>query len=211
MMAIAIYSIVFLVLFGLTEYLLRSRGWAAESTRTLVHALTGIISFTFPIFLDHLWQVSLLCLSFLVLLLINEKLHLFKSISGVKRKSYGSWLFALSVLMCFYVFRVHSSVLFFYLPLAIMAFSDPFASMIGARYPIVPIRVFNHDKSLGGSLAFFTMSILLCVVPAILGHLSFGSIFIIALTATLVELISIRGWDNLTIPLIVIMNLIILI
>lgn len=204
MTPLLIYSLVFVLLFGLGEVLLYKADWKPESTRTLIHVATGLISFTFPTFLTSFWQVAVLCITFMIFLIINEKIHFFKSISGVQRKSFGSWLYAVSVLICFYVYHIKSEVIFYYLPLTVLAICDPLASIVGSRYPIMPLYVLRHPKSLGGSAAFLMSCLTICMAAAIMAYISCFAALTIALCSTLIEWITIKGWDNLTIPLIII-------
>jgi len=117
MIEILIYSTLYLVLFGFTDLLYYKANIKVEITRKIVHISTGIIALTFPFYLTAFWQVIVLCSSFLVLLAVSEKFGWFKSITAVERKSYGSWLFALIVLVCFYVQLTFNNLGYYYLPI----------------------------------------------------------------------------------------------
>ncbi len=82
--------------------------------------------------------------------------------------------------------------------LLFLAVGDPAAAAVGQRWGRLRVR----NKSLEGSLAFFLFS---CAIGTILGStilsLSLSVIVTGAILATLVELLSFRFDDNLTIPL----------
>jgi phytol kinase len=218
MIEIILYSILYLVLFGFTDLLYHRFNVPVGYTRKVVHILTGIIALTFPLYLNEIWQVALLCSSFLGLMALSEKFKWFKSITSIKRKSYGSWLFAISVLICFIAFT-RWGIEFFYLPVLILTVADPIAAIIGKKLNYKPLIILGQTKTIGGSIAFFIATILVSIgfseiVRSFIyynlfsaGHYSY--FILIALIATIAELFSTKGWDNLTIPLSVILMLLI--
>lgn len=204
MIAILLYSVLYLVLFGITDLLYHKMNVAVETTRKIVHVSTGLIAMTFPIYLDHFWQVLALCCSFLLLMAVSEKLYWFKSITAIERKSYGSWLFALIVLCCFYIQVELNNMAYYYLPILVLSISDPIAALVGKATQFVPIKVFGSTKTLGGSIAFLvTTSLILLVFDQLSGTGSWPIIYIVlsSIVVTVAELLSTKGWDNLTIPL----------
>ncbi len=202
MIEILIYSTLYLVLFGFTDLLYYKANIKVEITRKIVHISTGIIALTFPFYLTAFWQVIVLCSSFLVLLAVSEKFGWFKSITAVERKSYGSWLFALIVLVCFYVQLTFNNLGYYYLPILVLTVSDPLAAVVGKRFNFGPIQVFGNIKTLGGSGAFFVSTLLiLSGYKAYFNHQwGWATLVVASLIITLLELVSVRGWDNLSIP-----------
>lgn len=201
-------SVSFLALFGLTEYWYRVRKIKAEVTRKIVHIGTGILTLLFPIFLHSLWQVLFLCGSFFLLLVASLKYHWLPSINAVRRVSYGSLLYPVSVFGC-YLFYSSSDkgLIIFYLPILTLALCDPLAAWVGKRFPAGEYRSWKSHKTASGSLAFLLAAFLLAW-GAIFVHsadvVSFGKILLfslsVALAATLAEAVSGAGFDNLTIP-----------
>ena len=201
MIEVLIYSALYLLLFGFTDLLYHQFKVDANTTRKVVHICTGLIALTFPVYLEHLWQVAWLCLSFLLLMAVSERFKWFKSITAVERKSYGSWLFALVVLACFYIQINEGRTEFFYLPILVLTISDPMAAIVGKRLEYKPLNVFGHKKTLGGSLAFLCSALLiLAIVSHFFYSLKLTEILVMAVAATVSELLSTKGLDNLTIP-----------
>lgn len=210
MITLLIYSILYITLFGISEFLFYRKKKKVEYTRKFVHICTGLIALSFPFFIIAFWQMIVLCGSFLLLMTICEKMNWLKSITSVERKSYGSWLFALIVLVCFWVQQQFDSTLYYYLPILILSISDPLAALIGKKLNYKPLAVFGQTKTLGGSLAFFVSSlfILTCFYFQYKEVLLYLPLFAISLT--LAEFFSTKGWDNFTIPLGAIANIFII-
>lgn len=87
--------------------------------------------------------------------------------------------------------------------LLVLGFGDPLASAVGSRWGRIRL---TNDKSLIGSLAFFSISLVACFVylSAVAGHLPIlnvlGICAAVALVGAVVELFSHRFDDNFTIP-----------
>lgn len=209
MQSVILYSLTYLSLFSTTEFLYHRGKFPVETTRRLVHIITGAIALTFPLFLKDFWQAATLCISFLGLMALSERNGWFKSITGVDRRSKGSWLFAFIVLICFGIYSMNSDPKFYYLPIMLLTLADPVASYIGKKTRYRPYRILDHEKTVGGSTAFFiTCAILLTMFY--LDTMTMNMIFLIILYAfilTLVEACSINGWDNFTVPIVSILLL----
>jgi len=199
MIPIIIYSAVFVFLFLITDYMYLKQHYPADFTRKLAHITSGIISLTFPIFLVKTWQTGVLCGSFLGLLVIAERFKLFPSITAVKRKTWGSWLFPLAILTCYFFMKLNNREAFFYVPMAILTVSDTMANLMGKQFPIGLFKINSHQKTIMGSSAFFvsTMAILFFASSGF----SITEKLIITTVITFVEAVSIKGLDNITIPL----------
>jgi phytol kinase len=202
MIEVLTYTALYFVLFGITEALYHKGNWDAEKTRKVVHVGTGLLALTFPVYLEAFWQVAFLCLSFLLLMAISERFQWFKSITGVDRKSYGSWLFAGVVMMCFYLYMIWDNKVYYYFPLMVLSLSDPLAALVGKARPIKEFRVFKQKKSLGGSTAFFLSALLLGLgyFISVDSAPSYGLFLLATAVSTGAEFLSVKGWDNLTIP-----------
>jgi dolichol kinase len=203
----AIMSGLFLMVFGLAELAYVKFKVKVEFTRKFVHIASGLLCMIFPVFIENKWLVLVLSTNFFILLLISIKFNFLKSINKVERKTYGSFLFPVTIfiLYCFYDFT--GQLFFYYLPLLIFALSDPMGALVGKKFPIETYTVFGGKKSWGGSLAFFVSALIICwgyfyvfndfnVYHVILGTL-------IAFVGTIAEGVSSKGIDNVTVPLVV--------
>ncbi|MNJ91931.1 Cytidylyltransferase family protein [compost metagenome] len=215
LIAISWLSACFLGLFGVSELIHRTTSVKVEHTRKFVHFGTGVLTLLFPVFLSSSWSVLFLCASFAVILLLSLKYQFLPSINAIDRKSHGSILYPVAVYSCFLLYEYHhSDLMFFYAPVLVLAISDPMAALFGKRWPKGEFTIGNDSKTVMGCSAFFGSAL---VILAVLGFLFYGSGFftfeqlylliLVSLGATLVEAVSGKGSDNLTIPLSVVLLL----
>lgn len=208
-----ILSSLFLLLFASAEWFYHRLKLEAEYTRKYVHVVTGLLTLLFPVMLtNHLW-VMLICGSFLLILLLSLKFSFLPSINAIKRFTLGSVLYPVAVYFSFYVYSLHQdasqgSRIWFYLPVLVMAFADPVASLSGRKWPKGVYRIGNETKTLTGTMFFFVVALLVCAIIQLLlsGTASFSPVLwiffvLIAMATAGIEAISKKGVDNLSIPL----------
>ena len=150
-------AVSFLTLFGSAELLYHQWKIKVEYSRKYVHLFTGLLTLLFPILLDNHWWVLLLCSAFGLILIGSQRYQMLPSINAIDRKSMGAILYPIAVYICFLSYEWTQSYLFFYLPMLIMAISDPLAALTGKSWPIGQYRVGKETKTLTGSL-FFMLS-----------------------------------------------------
>jgi dolichol kinase len=204
----------FLALFFIAEALYRFAKVQAEYSRKIVHAGTGLLTLLFPIFLTEIWQVSILCGSFLVLLLLSMRLNWFPSIHAVERRTAGSWLYPVIVVLSFVFFKKMSAdpaalfkpLYYFYTPLLLLAFCDPAAALAGGYWRRTHPETLP-GKTFAGSFSFFGLASAICIASAFIftNHAVPSNYFVAtgiatAYAATVAERMSDGGWDNFTIP-----------
>ena len=86
----------------------------------------------------------------------------------------------------------------------IMGYGDGFAAIIGKKIKSKKYKIGKTTKSIAGSLTMFIISLFISfIVLKMIGvkYLIFDS-FGIAVVATILEAISIKGFDNITVPVI---------
>jgi len=199
-------ALIYLAMFGIGEVLYHFMHVKAEMTRKFSHLSAGFIAFLFPMLITHHIFVLMLAAGFTGLLFLTKKVNLLKSIHAVKRKTVGSYLYPISIYGCFLVYSHYDNLLFYYLPLLILAISDTIAAIGGEAWAFG--RFFKHTDSktlFGSSLFFVSAMVISIVVLALLTNLSFRTIIIlsilISLLTSFIEAISNKGLDNITIPL----------
>lgn len=207
-----ILAVAFLLLFALSEFLYYKLKVRSGITRKIVHLGTGILTLLFPVMLADHWLVLFLCASFAIILVLSIKFNLLKSINSIERRSFGSILYPVAVYGCYLVYDHYGELMFFYLPILTLAVCDPLAAFTGERWPYGAFNIGKHKKTLTGSLSFFLSSVAVSLL--LYSMLStkdlnevLGIIFIIAIAASVTEAISIKGFDNITIPACVIVIL----
>lgn len=201
----------FLLLFATAEFLYRVVKVKAEISRKFVHLFTGVLTLLFPVFLSSHWSVLLLCVAFAMILLLSLRLGWLPSINAIDRPSRGSLCYPLAVYLVFLFFQYKNHQwIYFYLPILILAVADPAAALLGKRFPYGKFNVGCGHKTMMGCLVFLLTSFILTfflMTRAKHVHLSTTDLFLasasVALCGTLAEALSGKGWDNLTIPLVV--------
>lgn len=208
-----LYAGLFLILFGVAEMLYHFAKVYVEITRKVVHIGTGLITLSFPLFLETHWSVLILTVSFVAILALSSKFNLLKSINAISRKSRGSVLYPIIIYVTYWIYTIFDDVLFFYLPILILAICDPMAALTGKRWPIGKYKIFRETKTLMGSGAFFLSCALLTTsfaIPLRNNTLEIICVILfISISTTLAEAASQKGWDNLFIPLTVTASLLV--
>ena len=198
-----IYSVALLSIMLLSQFLYKKFRLNNEWTRKFAHLGSGIIALTYPAYVTNHYLVLALTISFTLILFFSKKLGYFKSIFGVGRTSYGDLFFVWSSWLLFWLYQYKHDTIYFYLPFSIVVFADTFAAIIGKYIPLKKLFFFGSQKSIGGSLAFFITTLLLSYY-FFQASLHIENIFLYsllhAMILTLVEALSVKGWDNLTIP-----------
>lgn len=203
----------FLLLFGFSEFLYHKLNIKPEVTRKIVHLGTGLLTLLFPIWITNHWFILGLCSSFLLILLLSLHYGFLPSINNVPRKTRGSTLYPIIVYGCFLVFNSYNSLIYFYLPILVLAICDPIAALVGKKFQIGTYKTFGHTKTLIGSAAFCVSAFVVTAFGmSSLLHISIEKILLIScvvgfLTA-LTEAFSHKGYDNFTVPVTTILVLI---
>jgi phytol kinase len=207
-------SSMFIALFAVGEILFHFEKVKAEYTRKFIHAGTGLLTMLFPIYFSNPLSVIIICTSFLILLSLSLKFNFLKAINAIDRKSHGSILYPIIVVITYLFYHYQSQncsetesacYFYFYLPILIMALADPCAALVGKATRWIPYTVFSETKSLSGSLAFFVVAFIISYLFLGIDKLIF--VFIITFLSTITEGIGTKGIDNFTIPLSVILGL----
>ena len=205
-----ILAAAYLVLFSIAELLYHRFNVRAEVTRKIVHIFTGIFTLLFPPMIQNHWLVLALCGSFLIILLASWPLKLLPSINAVERKTKGSILYPIIVYGCYLIYQSYDNLAVYYIPILILAVCDPIAALVGKNMPWKPYTTFGHKKTLSGSFGFLAAALILSVMLLVsMEQLSFSAAIIIggciAIGTTIAEALSHGGYDNLTIPFVAVL------
>ncbi len=207
-----IYAVLYGVILLIGEGLYRIFKLKPEWTRNFSHLTVGIISLPYPwIFSSH-WWVLLMAVQSSLILYITRATGLIPSHHKTSGKSAGSYLFFASIYLCFLVSFLSKKPHFFIIPILVLSISDVSASIIGryfGRKPVGPLeRFFAKGKTHAGTLGFF-FSALVVLTVAYYYYMQTGIIYaigvalVISLAASIAEGISNNGFDNFSVPVIV--------
>lgn len=197
-----------LVLMMIIRHTARAVGLGAEVQRKLMHVGTGLFALSLPWLFPDRWPVYMLIAATLVVMLVLRLPRYSKGLGatlhGVERTSYGDFLLALSVGLCFLLAR--ENTLYYVLPIAVLTLADAAAALAGTAYGTRRFMVEDGEKSIEGSVVFFVVTLLIAIICFMfLSDLPPANILMLCVMVagfgTLVEAQSWRGFDNLFLPL----------
>jgi dolichol kinase len=168
-----------------------------EFFRKSVHTLLALCF----VFIAPYAQKELLIYSALLLFVIFLMLRMVRFFHFVKtpRVSYGELFFALGILIA--VQLSWPNIALFQLAILVLAFSDPVAALVGIPFGKHTYTILDEKRSLEGSTACLIVTVLLLII---FGVPLIPSIIISVVVATM-EAFSLRGSDNLMLPISVIL------
>jgi phytol kinase len=203
----AIITFFFLLLLIAAETWSRLGNPKPEWTRKLVHLGGGLIGLSLPWLIESPLIVFLLTASLSTLFVLGERWHFLKSLHKVERKTRGSEYYPLAIWL---VFVLAADRPWLYLSaVLVLAVADAFAALIGSRYGKHRYEVEDEFKSVEGSAVFFVIAfIAVCVPMLLMTNLPRGvcvlSALLVSILVTIFEAISLRGTDNLFVPIAVV-------
>lgn len=202
----SIISIIFLSLFVIAEFL-RKKGVKAETTRKFVHFGGAFVTIFFPFILNSHWTILALAIGFALIMLLTKKLGWLQSIHGVERKSDGAIYHPIAIYTCFLYSQILNQPMFYVISILILAISDALAALVGKSYGANEYLVeVGTRKTIEGSVTFFLTSFLIVHLILLLtmqtGRIESVLIaLLISIIVTVFEGVSLKGADNLFIPL----------
>jgi phytol kinase len=202
------YVFIFAIV-GISTLLQNKKLLSVEGARKFVHIGVSnwwiIAMLTFDSFIFAIIPP----ITFIILNYANYRLKLVKVMDNEKRSDLGTVYFPISLLILAFLswgvapFNVAPLGYFGAFGILVMGYGDGFAAVIGEKFGKTKL-VFG--KSLEGSLAMFAASLIVATILLLVvgGQPLWWLIaLVLAVVATLVELYSPFGLDNLSVPLVV--------
>lgn len=188
-----------------------------EYTRKIAHSLAAFGSLIFLLNIFSSWLILAVALFFSVLLAIGKKRDYFKSIDSIHDRSAGSIILPISLIAVWFIADYFNNSLLFVLPVLIVAICDPLAWLAGTyfkhRTKSIVIRGHLLSKTIFGSAVFFISAWIVCFLTLFYFGFTFTAVLFLSLLIsavdTLVELLSPNGLDNLSVPLVTLIILMI--
>ena len=159
MLIITTYVLLLILLFVVTDFIKHRFLLDSNNSRKIVHIASCVTVCTFPYTLSNS-EIYLICFIFVIITSFTKYRNIFKSIHSVDRTTFGAEAYPIGVLIATYCFLPLDKTAFIY-GMLVGGFSDSIASVIGKYYKYKEIIVFGQKKSLGGSLSFFTTTVII--------------------------------------------------
>jgi len=187
------------------EVLTRKDSLKAETSRKLVHVSGGFGALLFPFFIESWHTVAALTSFFIVTLYVGERKNILTCLTNVGRKSIGAIIFPVAILLLFIVANGNTAL--YVSSLLVLTLADTGAALVGTNYGKIRYHTGKEEmKSVEGSVTFWMIGFLAVHIPLLL--LSDipreTTVLVGILMATLlsyIEAISVRGTDNLFVPI----------
>ncbi len=114
----------------------------------------------------------------------------------------GSYSLPIALVVCYAAFLFHRIDTWFFVPILVIAISDPLAALLGRTWPVGAYSIFRQHKTLVGSAAFFVSAFVITLLFTYHAGAATAwlTALLIATSTTLVEAVTLRGLDNLTVP-----------
>jgi dolichol kinase len=203
MLALFSFMLAILIILVIAEVLWRRKILRGENQRKFVHISIFTLTAFMPWFIS--WQsIQIIAVLMLLADLTNRHLKKLHYLGDVKRIDYGDILMPLAIIACT---LMTTNKIFFALAILQVSLADGFAAVIGERYgKYWQYKILRQKKTVIGTMAFWFVS--LCIIgfgilaPHILSFPIYALLIIfLPPLLTLIENISVFGFDNLTLPI----------
>ena len=153
-----IFLLIFTIIFFGIDLIQKFTNNKSKWSRKATHVLSGIVVVFFPEFLNSV-EIYALTIFFFFFLLVSKWKNIL-TLHDVSRTTYGELIYPLSILLLNYFFLPNDDYAFI-IGILVLAFSDGLAGWIGEKLDYKPIFIFQHKKSIGGSMIFFISTFLI--------------------------------------------------
>ena len=196
-------SIYILVIF-LTSKLFKKKG--KEVTRKYIHIMLSNIWFISLAFFDNFIIAAILPMLFVIINSLSYKYNLIKIMEREdKKEGIGTVYYAISLtILSLVTFYINKPILA--LPgILIMGYGDGLAAVIGQKVKSKSFNILGSTKSIAGSATMLIVSLIISILIFSFIGIEYLILkaFLIAIIATILEAISVKGLDNITVPLII--------
>jgi dolichol kinase len=174
--------------------------------RKILHIMTGNIAFILPIFLTREIMAFLAAGPFILFTFLMSPHSPIKSIKGkTSEAGHGMGLvyYAIAWTVLAYVFFDHKEIIA--IGILAMSYGDGLASLLGVKFGKRKYRIWQDEKSYVGSASMFIFTSITTIVALLYYGVPITSYVLlvmafIALVATMVECLTPKGLDNLSVP-----------
>lgn len=201
----AILLSMFAATIGCAEAWTRLKRPNPELPRKLVHIVGGLGCLLFPFFIESPLIVVFMAGVLATAFAAGQRSELLQCLSSVERKSQGGEYYPVAIAFLFYISQGRWWL--YFVSVLILTLADAAAALIGSRFGRLKYEVGESDtKSVEGSLmflgvAFFVIAGLLRLLTTAGTEKCLLVAFLVAALLTGIEAISVRGTDNVFVPL----------
>lgn len=177
-----------------------------EASRKFIHIMLGNWWFIAMWFFTNVWSAIFVPITFVVINYISYKRDLIKVMERDKQDGLGTVYYAIALLILAVIsFGIYQEPILGLIPTLVMAYGDGLAAVIGKLVKSKTYRVGKTTKSIAGSITMFVISVMLITIYFIYQGtplaLTIPIALIMSFAVTVVEAVSTKGIDNISVPM----------
>ncbi len=199
-------SIIFIGIIFVSARLFEKAG--KEASRKFIHIMLSNWWIIAMIFFDNAWAAAFMPAIFVIINYASYKMDIIKVMEreeGEENKdSLGTVYYAITLLiLAILTFGPLKNPLIGLCGVAVMGYGDGLAAVIGQSIKSPEFRIKGNRKTVAGSLAMFCVTLMILAGFLTYSKAEYVAIksVLVAILITIVEAASIKGTDNLTVPL----------
>ena len=174
-----------------------------EASRKFIHIALGNWWLIAMYFFDNIWFAAFVPATFVIINYISYKKDIIKVMERQEKEGLGTVYYALSLfIITIITFGIVNKPVLGLASIFIMAYGDGLAAVIGKSVKSPKYKIYDTQKSLAGSITMFIISFIIIAIYLNLSTpLWYLKAAISALLLTIIEAVSIKGTDNITVPI----------
>ena len=201
-----VVSIAFIAIIMLSGRLFEKAG--KEASRKFIHIMLSNWWIIAMVFFESPWTVGIMPAIFVVINYASYKMNIIKVMErddgDENKESLGTVYYAISLLVLALVtFGPLQNPLIGLCGIAVMGYGDGLSAVIGQSIKSPEYRIKDNKKTVAGSCTMFFVTLLIIAGFLYYSNADYVGIksILIASLMTVVEAVSIKGTDNITVPL----------
>lgn len=179
--------------------------YSIEFSRKFAHIMCANSWTISNFFFDNIYCCIMPPFVMTIIMVLSYKYNIFKGVERPnQKKSYGTVYFFLAMITLEIIsFVRYHSIITLGGYFMILGYGDGFAALIGKKKNWLPYKIGNSCKTVSGNIGMFIFSFFSFYTYILIFNLKYSiiEVFMISIIATFLEAISIKGTDNLTIPI----------
>jgi len=175
-------------------------------SRKILHIMVGNVAFILPIFETREIMAFIAAGPFIIFTFLMSPYTPIKSIKGkTSAAGHGMGLVYYSITWTILAYLFFDNMVVIAIGILAMSYGDGFASLLGVRFGKRKYKVFGDEKSFVGSSAMFLFTFLTTLIAVLYYNITITSfvlvvLFFIAIVSALIEGVTPKGVDNLSVP-----------
>jgi phytol kinase len=200
---VALVYIYVAILLIITEKLLSKY---PSISRKVLHIMVGNVAFILPIFQTKEIMAFIAAGPFIIFTFLMSPYTPIKSIKGkTSAAGHGMGLVYYSITWTILAYLFFDNMVVIAIGILAMSYGDGFASLLGIKFGKRKYKVFGDEKSYVGSTAMFLFTFITTLIAVFYYNITFTNLLLIilifiAFVSALIEGVTPKGVDNLTVP-----------